>query len=102
MATEEEVKNALKECYDPHIPINIVDLGLIYDIEAEDNKVKITMTLTTPSCPMAGQLSEQAKQKVLELDSVSEVDLELVFDPPWSKEMISDEAQEELADLGFM
>ncbi len=102
MAAEEEVRDALKECYDPHIPINIVDLGLIYDIETVGDKARIKMTLTTPSCPMAGQLSEQARQKVLALDSVSEVDLELVFEPPWSKEMISDEAKEELSNLGFM
>ncbi|MFP4687410.1 MAG: metal-sulfur cluster assembly factor [bacterium] len=102
MATEEEVRKALEECYDPHIPINIVDLGLIYGIETEGNKVNIQMTLTTPSCPMAGQLSEQAKQKVLELDSVDEVDLELVFDPPWSQDMISEKARAKLSDLGFM
>ena len=102
MATEKDVRSNLEECYDPHIPINIVDLGLIYGIEVEGDKVEIQMTLTTPSCPMAGQLSEQARQKVLELDDVEEVEIEMVFDPPWSKDMISEEAMQELADLGFM
>ncbi len=102
MPTEEEVKNRLRECYDPHIPINVLDLGLIYGIEIDGSEVMIKMTLTTPNCPMASQLTEQARQEVLELDDVEEVDVELVFDPSWSKDMISEEGQAKLDELGYM
>lgn len=102
MVTEETVNEQLKECYDPHIPINVVDLGLIYGIETEDSRVEIKMTLTTPNCPMAGQLTEQAEQEVLKLENVEEVDVELVFDPPWTKDMISEEGRTKLDDLGYM
>ncbi|MGM0381398.1 MAG: metal-sulfur cluster assembly factor [bacterium] len=102
MATEAEVKDQLRECYDPHIPVNVLDLGLIYGVEIEDSNVEIKMTLTTPNCPMAGQLTEQARQQVLELDDVDEVEVDLVFEPPWSKDMITEEGQAQLDELGYM
>ena len=90
----------LKTVYDPEIPVNIYELGLIYDVNVNDeNMVKILMTLTTPNCPVAESLPQEVKDKVKSLDQVSDVELEMTFDPPWNKELMSDEAKLE---LGFL
>ncbi len=86
--------------YDPEIPVNIYELGLIYEVKVEDEgKAHVLMTLTAPACPAAEILPEEVKQKSLEVEGIEEVEVELTFDPPWSKEMMSEEA---LLELGFM
>ena len=97
---QQAVIDALKEIYDPEIPVNIYDLGLIYGVEVDDESdVTVTMTLTTPHCPVAEILPAQVKSRVELVDGVDEVDLELTWDPPWSPENMSEEAKLE---LGFM
>jgi FeS assembly SUF system protein len=87
----------LKEIYDPEIPVNVYDLGLIYDIRVSDgNEVVITMTLTAPNCPIADEILLQVKEGVEAIEGVRKVSVDLVFDPPWSKDMISEEAMLEL------
>jgi len=87
----------LKLCYDPEIPVNIVDLGLIYDVDVQDSgAVKVQMTLTAPGCGMGPVLVEDVKSRVASVPFVTQVDVELVFDPPWSRDMMSEEAQLEL------
>jgi probable FeS assembly SUF system protein SufT len=93
----EQVKQALASVYDPEIPVNIVDLGLIYDCTLGPNgEALIEMTLTAPGCGMGPVLVEDIKSRVREVPFVSSVHVELVFDPPWSRDMMSDEAQLEL------
>ena len=100
LSLEVEIVTILKNVYDPEIPVNIYDLGLIYDIETDDqNKVKITMTLTAPNCPVADSLPLEIKEKVSAIPGVSEVDINLVFDPPWNQSMMSEEA---LLELGML
>jgi metal-sulfur cluster biosynthetic enzyme len=86
--TEQEVFTKLKECYDPELPCNIVDLGLVYNVqllpEASDTRVDVKMTLTSQSCPLSAQISAQVQRKLLELPGVGEANVEVVFDPPWS------------------
>lgn len=95
--TESEIVKVLKTVYDPEIPVNIYDLGLIYEIEVrEEGKVKIVMTLTSPNCPVAESLPEEVYEKVLALEGVEDVELHLTFDPPWTKDMLSEEAMLEL------
>lgn len=87
----------LKEVYDPEIPVNIYDLGLIYNVDVDDtNKANIVMTLTAPGCPVADILVEDVRQAALAVDGVLEADVELTFDPPWDKSMMSEEARLEL------
>jgi FeS assembly SUF system protein len=87
----------LKDVYDPEIPVNIYDLGLIYNVDVDDtNKANIIMTLTSPGCPVADMLVEDVRQAALGVDQVLEVDVELTFDPPWDKSMMSEEARLEL------
>ncbi|NLV18980.1 MAG: DUF59 domain-containing protein [Bacteroidetes bacterium] len=94
---EARLVGVLKSIYDPEIPVNIYDLGLIYDISIDDDHtVRIKMTLTAPNCPMADQLIEEVKYKVLGTAGVKDVDLKLTFNPPWDKNMLSDEAKLEL------
>ncbi len=94
---ESDIVKVLKTVYDPEIPVNIYDLGLIYEIEVRDEgKVKIVMTLTAPNCPVAESLPEEVYEKVLAVDGVNDVELHLTFDPPWSKDMLSEEAMLEL------
>jgi len=102
MPTEEDVREKLRECYDPEIPINIVDLGLIYGIEVEDGRVDVTQTLTAVGCPVADQLKAQVESKVLELDGVEEAHCEIVYDPPWNPEMVSEEGKQALSSLGIL
>ena len=92
--TSEEVFQALKTVYDPEIPVNVVDLGLIYDVQVtDDNNVFVQMTLTFPGCGMGPHIAQQAEWAIQDLDGVEEVEIELTFDPPWSPEMISEEAR---------
>ncbi len=94
---ETEIVNQLKNIYDPEIPVNIYDLGLIYDIgvDGKDN-VKITMTLTAPNCPVADSLLLEVKEKVESIEGIRSAEINLVFDPPWDPSMLSDEAKLEL------
>ncbi|CAL7962874.1 putative metal-sulfur cluster biosynthetic enzyme [Gammaproteobacteria bacterium] len=101
IALEDKIWNVLRTCYDPEIPVNIVDLGLIYGIDIApnaDNKsnVIIRMTLTAPGCGMGPIITADAKEKVLSLPEVSSVEIELIFDPPWDRSMMSDQAKLEL------
>lgn len=94
----EEIKNeaieTLKSIYDPEIPVNIYELGLIYSLEVDDKGVVyVEMTLTTPACPVAESLPMQVQQALAAVDGVADVDLRLVWDPPWSKERMSEEAR---------
>ena len=96
MELKDQVINEIKKIYDPEIPVNIYELGLIYDVIVEKNHVKIKMTLTTPNCPVAESLPKEVKDSVKEIKNVKEVDLELVWDPPWDKSMMSEAAKLEL------
>ena len=96
-----ELKNKIiaeiKKIYDPEIPVNIYELGLIYKIETSDEKkVNIEMTLTSPNCPVAESLPKMVKDNVIKIDVVSDVDLKLVWSPPWTKDMMSEAAKLEL------
>ncbi len=98
----EDIIEVLKTVYDPEIPLNIYDLGLIYGIEiSDDGKVHILMTLTAPGCPIADSLIYEIKDRLMQLEGVKDVDVELTFDPPWSLERITDEGKEILRTFGF-
>jgi FeS assembly SUF system protein len=93
-ALKEKIIGQIKTVFDPEIPVNIWELGLIYSIESDVvGMVSIRMTLTTPMCPVADSLPMEVQQKVIALPEVTDVDLQVVFDPPWNKEMMSDEAR---------
>ena len=93
----EEVIEEVKKIYDPEIPINIYELGLIYKIEVlEENKINVEMTLTTPNCPVAESLPKMVKDNIMNVNGVTDVDLKLVWDPPWSKDRMSEAAKLEL------
>ena len=97
MATKEQVYEALQTCYDPEIPVNIVDLGLIYDVQVDGKKVAVKMTLTAPGCGMGGMIASQARQKILDnIEGVEEATVDLVWDPPWEPSMMSEEAKQKL------
>ena len=96
MHLRDQIIELLKECYDPEIPVDLWSLGLIYQIDIDNDNVKIKMTLTTPNCPVAESLPKEVKESVLEIDEVSNVDLDLVWDPPWNKSMMSEAAKLEL------
>ena len=97
---EKEIVDVLKNIYDPEIPLNIYDLGLIYNIGIENNNsVIITMTLTAPNCPVADSLVEEVRQSIANLGGVARADVNLVFDPPWDQSMLSEEAMLELGML---
>ena len=97
MVLKDKVIAEIKKIYDPEIPVNIYELGLIYDIIIDDNNnVKIDMTLTTPNCPVAESLPNEVKNSVKEINEVKDVDLKLVWDPPWDKSMMSESAKLEL------
>ena len=93
---EQEVINALRTVYDPEIPVNIYELGLIYGVEIENNKVHITMTLTSPACPVAGILPGEVEAKAKSVEGVEDAVVDLVWEPPWGQHMMSEEAQLEL------
>jgi FeS assembly SUF system protein len=93
----EEVIETLKTCYDPEIPVNIHDLGLVYEIEvAADGKVKIVMTLTSPMCPVVESLPHEVQYRIEEIEHVTDVIVEVVWDPPWHAGMMSEDAKLEL------
>ena len=92
-----KVIEEIKKIYDPEIPVNIYELGLIYKIEVDDkNKVNVDMTLTSPNCPVAESLPKEVKDSIMEIKEVNKVDLDLVWDPPWDKSMMSEAAKLEL------
>ena len=96
MELKEKVINEIKKIYDPEIPVNIYELGLIYDIEVNNTEIKVKMTLTTPNCPVAESLPKEVKDSIMEIKEVSKVDLDLVWEPPWDKSMMSEAAKLEL------
>ena len=94
---KEKVISEIKKIYDPEIPVNIYELGQIYKIEIiEEKKVNIDMTLTTPNCPVADSLPKMVKNNILKIEGVSDVDLKLIWDPPWTKDKMSEAAKLEL------
>lgn len=94
--SEQEVWDQLRNCYDPEIPLNIVDLGLIYDVIVTGSTVDVKMTLTAPGCHMGGQIAADAQEKILALEQVEEANVELVWDPPWHQSMISADGRKKL------
>jgi len=96
MVTQDDVLNALREVYDPEIPISVVDLGLIYDVEVEGSKVNVKMTMTTPGCPLHSTMTRDVQRKIESLEGVDEANVELVWEPRWTPERISDEAKRRL------
>lgn len=96
----DKIEDALRTVYDPEIPVNIMELGLVYEIKIEEGgKVKITMTLTAPACPVAGEIIMEVESKVRAIDGITDVHVHLTFDPPWTKDMMTEEAKLE---LGFL
>jgi len=96
----EKIVKELKQVFDPEIPVDVYELGLIYDVFInEDSEVKILMTLTSPNCPVAESLPKEVEDKVKSIDEVKDAEVEITFDPPWTKDLMSDEAKLE---LGFM
>ena len=98
MLSEELIREALKDVYDPELHYNIIDLGLIYDVQINDGNVHILMTLTTPACPIGPMVVEQIQETVGLMPGVKDVDVEFTFDPSWGPDMMTDEAR---ADLGI-
>ena len=96
MDLKKKVIEEIKKIYDPEIPVNIYELGLIYDISIKDDNVKVKMTLTTPNCPVAESLPKEVKDSIIAIKGVNKVELELVWDPPWDKSMMSEAAKLEL------
>ena len=96
MVTMEDIMKALKECYDPEIPVNVWDLGLIYDVAVDGDKVRVKMTLTAPGCPMHSFISQEVKEKLQTVSGVKEATVEVVWDPPWSPDKMSQEAKAQL------
>lgn len=96
----DKIVDVLKTIFDPEIPVDIYELGLIYDVFVnEDNEVKILMTLTTPNCPVAETLPQEVEEKIKSIDEVKTAEVEITFDPPWTKDLMSEEAKLE---LGFL
>jgi FeS assembly SUF system protein len=96
MVSKDAVMAALKNCYDPEIPVNIVDLGLVYDVRVKDETVEVDMTLTAPGCPMSAMISEDVKEKLEDLEGVKTAVVRMVWDPPWTPERMSDDAKKSL------
>ena len=95
--TKEEIIEALKDVYDPEIPVNVVDLGLVYDCKVQDGgNVDVTMTLTFPGCGMGPYIAQQAEWRIAEIDAVEDVNVEMVFDPPWSPDLITEDGKLQL------
>ncbi len=96
----EKIVKVIKTVYDPEIPVDVYELGLIYDVFVnEDNAVKILMTLTTPNCPVAESLPKEVEDKVKSINAVTDAEVEITFDPPWSQDLMSEEAKLELGML---
>jgi len=96
LVTMEDIVKALKECYDPEIPVNVWDLGLIYDVNVDGDKVHVKMTLTAPGCPMHSFISKEVREKIQSVSGVKEASVEVVWDPPWSPDKMSPEAKAQL------
>ena len=96
MEIKDKIIAEIKKIYDPELPVNIYDLGLIYEVQVNEKKAKIKMTLTTPNCPVAESLPKEVKDGAMQVNEIEDVDLELVWDPPWRKDMMSDAAKLEL------
>jgi FeS assembly SUF system protein len=94
LTIKDKIIEAIKTVYDPEIPVDIYELGLIYDIDIKDDgQVAVQMTLTSPMCPVAESLPMEVQEKVISVEGVTDVDLQVVFDPPWNKELMSEEAR---------
>ena len=91
--TTDEVYDALKDVYDPEIPVNVVDLGLIYGVEVDQGNVDVRMTLTFAGCGMGPYIAQQAEWRIAEMDNVEDVNVELTFDPPWTPDMITEDGK---------
>ena len=97
MDLKKEIIKEIRKIYDPEIPVNIYELGLIYDVKVKNNNtVKIIMTLTSPNCPVAESLPQEVKDSAMQVEGIEKVDLDLVFEPPWDKSMMSEAAKLEL------
>ncbi len=96
MITQEDVYEVLRECYDPEIPVDIVELGLVYGVEFEGNSVNIIMTLTSPGCQMSSMIRENIEDKLLGLPVCEQANVEIVWDPPWTPHMMSEAARKKL------
>ena len=96
MKVKDKIIAEIKKIYDPEIPVNIFELGLIYDVQVNEKHAKIKMTLTSPNCPVAESLPKEVKDGAMQVEEIDNVDLELVWDPPWTKDMMSDAAKLEL------
>ena len=96
MEVKDKIIAEIRKIYDPELPVNIYELGLIYDIKVENNTAKVKMTLTTPNCPVAESLPKEVEDSIMQVEGVEKVDLELVWDPPWNKDMMSEAAKLEL------
>ena len=91
--TRDDVLEALRDVYDPEIPVNVVDLGLVYDVQVAEGDVAITMTLTFAGCGMGPYIAQQAEWRVAELDNVEDVNVDMVYEPPWTPEMITEDGK---------
>ncbi|MFL2803332.1 MAG: metal-sulfur cluster assembly factor [Dehalococcoidia bacterium] len=91
--SEDEVLEALRDVYDPEIPVNIVDLGLVYGVSISESDVEVTMTLTFAGCGMGPYIAQQAEWRLAEIDGIEDINVDLVFDPPWNPEMITEEGK---------
>ena len=96
LLNEKLIYEALRDVYDPEIPVNIVDLGLVYGVDIEESDVKVKMTLTFAGCGMGPYIAQQAECRIAEIDDVDDVEVDIVFEPPWNPEMISEEGKKEL------
>jgi len=96
MDLREQVIAEIRKIYDPEIPVNIYELGLIYDVKVKNDTASIKMTLTSPNCPVAESLPQDVKDSAMQVDGIENVDLDLVWDPPWTRDMMSEAAQLEL------
>ena len=96
MEVKDKIIAEIKKIYDPEIPVNIFELGLIYDVQVNEKHAKIKLTLTSPNCPVAESLPKEVKEGAMQVEEIDNVDLELVWEPPWTKDMMSDAAKLEL------
>ena len=96
MDLREKIIAEIRKIYDPEIPVNIYELGLIYDVKVKEDTAKIIMTLTTPNCPVAESLPKEVKDIAMQVEGIENVDLDLVWEPPWNKDMMSEAAKLEL------
>ncbi|MFQ5826335.1 MAG: metal-sulfur cluster assembly factor [Dehalococcoidia bacterium] len=96
MATKEEVMAALRNCYDPEIPLSIVDLGLVYDVDILEDIVRVRMTLTAPGCPLHSTIARSVEGEIEKIEGVGKAEVEVVWQPPWTPERMSPEARKKL------